>query len=195
MDKSDNFFIQLKLSVSSPSLTDKSPQLNEFINQIRSSPELATIYESIQKDSSSSHGVESLMDTSWRCVALTIWHRGVSHVCHGRRSLCCFVWSHNAPGLTVTKWRPVQTPCKKVKITNERWQRDFNHFWQSFWRPLLHSLCRIPDLVSHLFVPLTPLTPPLLLVFISRDCMLFTDHCIWKQLPVWSWGTHSRWVA
>ncbi|PIK52686.1 putative cullin-associated NEDD8-dissociated protein 1-like [Apostichopus japonicus] len=43
--------------------SDKSPQLNEFINQIRSSPELALIYESIQKDSSS-HGGDSIMDTS-----------------------------------------------------------------------------------------------------------------------------------
>lgn len=53
--------------------TDKSPQLNEFINQIRSSPELALIYESIQKDSSS-HGGDSIMDTSWEqgSVAPTI---------------------------------------------------------------------------------------------------------------------------
>lgn len=45
------------------SLADKSPQLNDFIGQIRSSPELATIYESVQKDSTS-HSSDSLMDTS-----------------------------------------------------------------------------------------------------------------------------------
>lgn len=43
--------------------SDKSPQLNDFIGQIRSSPELATIYESVQKDSTS-HSSDSLMDTS-----------------------------------------------------------------------------------------------------------------------------------
>merc|ERR1712080_92857 len=40
---------------------DKHPQLNEFITQIESAPELANLFESIQKDSgegSSSNGME-----------------------------------------------------------------------------------------------------------------------------------------
>ena len=42
---------------------DKHPQLNEFLTQIKSTPELANLFESIQKDSgdSSSHQ----MDLSW----------------------------------------------------------------------------------------------------------------------------------
>ena len=33
---------------------DKHPQLNEFITQIKSTPELANLFESIQKDSGNS---------------------------------------------------------------------------------------------------------------------------------------------
>ena len=35
---------------------DKHPQLNEFITQIKSTPELANLFESIQKDSGDSLG-------------------------------------------------------------------------------------------------------------------------------------------
>ena len=34
---------------------DKHPQLNEFITQIKSTPELANLFESIQKDSGESN--------------------------------------------------------------------------------------------------------------------------------------------
>ena len=42
---------------------DKHPQLNEFITQIKSTPELANLFESIQKDSGDSLGNQ--MDLSW----------------------------------------------------------------------------------------------------------------------------------
>ena len=36
-------------------IVDKHPQLNEFLTQIKNTPDLANLFESIQKDSSS-HG-------------------------------------------------------------------------------------------------------------------------------------------
>lgn len=36
------------------SISDKNQHLNEFINQIKTSPDLAPIFDSIQKDSNSS---------------------------------------------------------------------------------------------------------------------------------------------
>nr|XP_023013763.1 cullin-associated NEDD8-dissociated protein 1 [Leptinotarsa decemlineata] len=41
---------------------DKNPHLNEFVNQIKNSADLAPIFESVQKDSSSSHTDCLLMD-------------------------------------------------------------------------------------------------------------------------------------
>jgi len=35
--------------------SDKNPQLNEFVLHIRSSPDLQTLYDSIQKDGSGHH--------------------------------------------------------------------------------------------------------------------------------------------
>jgi len=39
---------------------DKHPQLNEFVTQIKSTPDLASLFESIQKDSgeASSNGMD-----------------------------------------------------------------------------------------------------------------------------------------
>ena len=50
---------------------DKHPQLNEFLTQIKNTPELANLFESIQKDNSSgdAFGYSSsgmAMDISWR---------------------------------------------------------------------------------------------------------------------------------
>ena len=42
---------------------DKHPQLNEFITQIKSTPDLANLFESIQKDSGDS--LTNQMDLSW----------------------------------------------------------------------------------------------------------------------------------
>ena len=38
------------------SLPDKHPQLNEFLTQIKNTPDLANLFESIQKDTSSGGG-------------------------------------------------------------------------------------------------------------------------------------------
>lgn len=43
---------------------DKNPHLNEFVNQIKTSPDLLPIFESIQKDSSIIHNDCFLMDQS-----------------------------------------------------------------------------------------------------------------------------------
>lgn len=43
---------------------DRHPQLGEFINQIRSSPDLASLFESIQRDSGDNQGQNSAMDLS-----------------------------------------------------------------------------------------------------------------------------------
>ena len=40
------------------SLIDKHPQLNEFLTQIKNTPDLSNLFESIQKDSNSAGGVE-----------------------------------------------------------------------------------------------------------------------------------------
>lgn len=45
--------------------TDKSPQMNEFLSQIKQSTELAAMFESIQKDAQSSPTDIMMMDTSW----------------------------------------------------------------------------------------------------------------------------------
>ena len=48
-------------------LSDKHPQLNEFLTQIKNTPDLANLFESIQKDASS--GMDTFtnaMDISWR---------------------------------------------------------------------------------------------------------------------------------
>ena len=66
-------FTKWKYVLTSPTyITDKHPQLNEFMTQISSTPELANLYESIQKDNSNSmdnFGYASsgmAMDISWR---------------------------------------------------------------------------------------------------------------------------------
>ena len=47
--------------------TDKHPQLNEFLTQIKNTPDLANLFESIQKDTSSGMDTFSMaMDISWR---------------------------------------------------------------------------------------------------------------------------------
>ena len=38
--------------------TDKHPQLNEFLTQIKNTPDLANLFESIQKDSNASGAVD-----------------------------------------------------------------------------------------------------------------------------------------
>ena len=38
--------------------SDKHPQLNEFLTQIKNTPDLSNLFESIQKDSNSAGGVE-----------------------------------------------------------------------------------------------------------------------------------------
>ncbi|XP_018320590.1 cullin-associated NEDD8-dissociated protein 1 isoform X2 [Agrilus planipennis] len=43
---------------------DKNPSLNEFVQQIKNSPDLLAIFESVQKDSSSSHNEHFPMDQS-----------------------------------------------------------------------------------------------------------------------------------
>ncbi|KAL3888576.1 hypothetical protein ACJMK2_001063 [Sinanodonta woodiana] len=43
---------------------DKNPQMNEFLTQIRSNSELASMFESIQKDASASSSDTTVMDTS-----------------------------------------------------------------------------------------------------------------------------------
>lgn len=45
--------------------TDKSPQMNEFLSQIKQSTELAAMFESIQKDAQTSPTDIMMMDTSW----------------------------------------------------------------------------------------------------------------------------------
>ena len=53
-------------------IADKHPQLNEFLTQIKNTPDLANLFESIQKDNSS--GMDNFgynnsgmaMDISWR---------------------------------------------------------------------------------------------------------------------------------
>ncbi|XP_077989699.1 cullin-associated NEDD8-dissociated protein 1-like isoform X1 [Glandiceps talaboti] len=44
--------------------SDKNPLMNEFVSQIRSSPEMSTMFDSIQKDAAASVSTDSLMDTS-----------------------------------------------------------------------------------------------------------------------------------
>lgn len=45
--------------------TDKSPQMNEFLSQIKSSAELGAMFETIQKDAQSSSSSDMMvMDTS-----------------------------------------------------------------------------------------------------------------------------------
>lgn len=43
---------------------DKNPQMNEFLTQIKSSAELASMFESVQKDTMMTSSDSSLMDTS-----------------------------------------------------------------------------------------------------------------------------------
>jgi hypothetical protein len=45
-------------------IADKSPQINDFLNQIKSSPELAALFESVQKDVSLAATEVTLMDMS-----------------------------------------------------------------------------------------------------------------------------------
>jgi hypothetical protein len=48
-------------------ISDKHPQLNEFLTQIKNTPDLANLFESIQKDTNT--GVDAFglaMDMSWR---------------------------------------------------------------------------------------------------------------------------------
>ena len=45
-------------------LTDKSPLMNEFLSQIKSNVELSQMYESIQKDATTTTSETSLMDIS-----------------------------------------------------------------------------------------------------------------------------------
>ena len=42
------------LMIFHPSQPDKHPQLNEFLAQIKNTPDLANLFESIQKDANSS---------------------------------------------------------------------------------------------------------------------------------------------
>ena len=47
--------------------SDKHPQLNEFLTQIKNTPDLANLFESIQKDAN--NGMDTFanaMDISWR---------------------------------------------------------------------------------------------------------------------------------
>jgi len=45
--------------------TDKNPHLSEFVSQIKTTPELQLIFDSIQKDSTGPSQDTSLMDLSW----------------------------------------------------------------------------------------------------------------------------------
>ena len=45
-------------------VADKSPLMNEFLSQIKSNPELAAMFESIQKDATTTASETSLMDIS-----------------------------------------------------------------------------------------------------------------------------------
>ena len=48
-------------------VSDKHPQLNDFLNTIKSTPDLANLFESIQKDASSGMDTFGMaMDISWR---------------------------------------------------------------------------------------------------------------------------------
>ena len=42
------------------SFPDKHPQLNEFLTQIKNTPDLANLFESIQKDGSSGQHLDAL---------------------------------------------------------------------------------------------------------------------------------------
>lgn len=46
-------------------ISDKSPQMNEFLSHIKSSTEMSAMFESIQKDAQASISDSMVMDTSW----------------------------------------------------------------------------------------------------------------------------------
>jgi len=46
------------------SISDKSPQMNEFLSQIKSNADLATMFENIQKDAMATTSDTVVMDTS-----------------------------------------------------------------------------------------------------------------------------------
>lgn len=46
-------------------ISDKSPQMNEFITQIKSNSDLTQMFENIQKDAMASSSDAIIMDTSW----------------------------------------------------------------------------------------------------------------------------------
>ena len=58
-------FVHLKYnSLFMFSIVDKSPLMNEFLSQIKSNPELSAMFESIQKDATTTASETSLMDIS-----------------------------------------------------------------------------------------------------------------------------------
>ena len=59
---------------------DKHPQLNEFLTQIKNTPDLANLFESIQKDSAGMDTFSNAMDISWRDGRREAGHGEASNV-------------------------------------------------------------------------------------------------------------------